>query len=165
MIKKFCLDQPRMILTFYTDTLRVSRGHVLHLFRQFTMHRESSRCRPISHTATQIEEFGGRDQGWKSGRIIEIIITLRELLLWKVERLRGTTPNAHRVLQKIGKYIHGDGAWPSNVSCRGDMPRRISIVSCSYANFEYYFLRWLGIYYYFQVWVDFDTVFFLYLNV
>lgn len=56
------------------------------------------------------------------------------MLLRKVEGLRGATPNSHRVLQKIGRYIHGDGARPSNVSCCGDMPRRISIVSRSYAN-------------------------------
>lgn len=60
-------------------------------------------------------------------------------MLRKVEGLRGAAPNAHRVLPKIGKYIHRDGAWPSNVSCRGDVPRRISIVSCSYANFQYRF--------------------------
>lgn len=56
------------------------------------------------------------------------------MLLRKVEGLRGATPNPHRVLQKIGRYIHGDGARPSNVSCSGDMPRWISIVSRSYAN-------------------------------
>lgn len=132
-----------------TDTLRVSRGHLLHLFRQSVVHRESSRCRPIPHIATQTEEFGC----WKKGRYT----ALRELLLREVEGLCGAAPNPDRVLQKIGEYIHGDGAWPSNVSCRGYMPRRISIVSRSYMPIfqhfvVFFYLTWnCSSNYYFQI--------------
>lgn len=110
------------------DTLRVPRRRVLHLFRQFTVHREPPRGRPISYIATQAEKLEQR-RARRSQR--------REKTLREVEELRASPPSVDQILQTIGKYIHDNRARPSSVPRRCDMPRGISIISGWYATSEH----------------------------
>lgn len=108
--------------------MRVPRGRVLHLFRQFTVHRESPRGRPISYIATQAEKLEQR-RARRSQR--------REKTLREVEELRASPPSVDQILQTIGKYIHDNRARSSSVPRRCDMPRGISIISGWYATSEH----------------------------